>query len=195
MLAVRCAIATLPHVPLGHYASVNVSPETVMSGLLEHALGDYTSDQLVIEVTEHNRVEDFAALAAALKSLKKRARIAIDDVGAGYVGLRHIVDLAPDILKLDISLVRDVHRDPARHALVSAMVLFAREIGCSLVAEGVEVAEERDALAKLGVLYVQGYFFSKPMPVVAAQHLLLGVSGEASVPAATPAQTQQRRAS
>ena len=92
----------------------------------------------MIEVTEHQRVEDYGALAKALRTISDRARIAIDDVGAGYAGLRHLVDLAPDILKLDMSLTRDIDTDPARRALALALVVFSREIGCSLVAEGIE---------------------------------------------------------
>lgn len=94
--------------------------------------------------------------------LSSLARIAIDDVGAGYAGLRHLVDLGPDLLKLDMSLTRDIHLDPARRALAGAMVRFAGEIGCKLVAEGVECEEERSVLASLGVDYGQGYLFGRP---------------------------------
>lgn len=178
MLAVRSALATLPYVPMGHYVSINASPTTIISGALEQALGDHDGEQLVIEVTEHQQVTDFTALAKALRGISPKARIAIDDVGAGYAGLRHIVDLEPDILKLDMSLTRDIFRDPARRALASALVAFSEQIGCSLVAEGVERAEERDLLAELGITYGQGYFYSRPLPVVAAQQLLLGAEWE-----------------
>lgn len=176
MLAVRRALETLAHVPSGFYASVNVSPETVLSGALLEVLEDGSPKKLVIEVTEHNRVDDYALLKAALAPLRPHARIAIDDVGAGYAGLRHLVDLEPDILKLDMSLTRDLHRDPARLALAGALVSFADAIGASLVAEGVETAEERDALAEMGVELAQGWFYSRAMPVVAAQQMLLEVA-------------------
>ncbi len=177
MLAVRSALATLPYVPARHYMSINASPATIISGALELALADHDGSQLVIEVTEHQEVTDFAALANALRTLSPKARIAIDDVGAGYAGMRHIVDLAPDILKLDMSLTRDIFRDPARRALAGALVKFSEEIGCSLVAEGIECAAERDILADLGITYGQGYFYSPPLPIVASQQLLLGVEG------------------
>lgn len=177
MLAVRCALQTLPYVPPGYYMSVNASPGTIISGALEQALHDTDGDRLVIEVTEHQQVEDFAALARALRTIGPKARIAIDDVGAGYAGLRHIVDLEPDILKLDMSLTRDIHTNPARRALASAMVAFSREIGCTLVAEGVETEAERDMLKELGITYGQGWFYSRPMPVVASQQWLMKTRG------------------
>lgn len=178
MLAVRSALGTLTHVPPGFYISINASPETILSGALDEALNGHDPSRLVIEVTEHQRVDDFARLKQALAALAGRARIAIDDIGAGYAGLRHIIDLAPSILKLDMSLTRDINRDPARRALTSAMVRLAEEIGCKIVAEGIERSEERDTLTDLGVEYGQGYLFAVPMPVVAAQQFLLGVDRE-----------------
>ena len=176
MLAVRRAIETLPYVPAGCYISVNASPETILSGELELelALDGHGPERLVVEVTEHHQVADFERLKESLSRLRQHARIAIDDVGAGYAGLRFIVDLEPDLLKLDISLTRNVHRDPARQALTAAMVRLARGIGCKLVAEGVEQAAERDMLAEIGVDYGQGYLFAAPMPLVASQQYLLG---------------------
>ena len=174
LLAVRAALRTLPHVPPHCYLAVNVSPETVIGGALHALVAGASPERLVIEVTEHNAVSDYAALSARLQPLRAHARIAIDDVGSGYAGLRHIVDLRPDILKLDMSLTRHVDTDPARRALAHALVSFAREIGSTLVAEGIETEAERAVLARLGVPLAQGYLFSRPMPVVAAQQLLLG---------------------
>lgn len=191
MLAVRSALATLPYVPTGHYISINASPTTIISGALEEALADHEGQQLVIEVTEHQQVTDFGALAKALRTISPKARIAIDDVGAGYAGLRHIVDLQPDILKLDMSLTRDVFRDPARRALAGALVAFGEEIGCTLVAEGIECAQERDIMADLGITYGQGYFYSKPLPVVASQQWLLGVQGADAVSDADLASSEE----
>lgn len=177
MLAIRNALDTLGYVPDECYLSVNASPETVISGALEAALDGYDAKRLVIEVTEHQRVDDFVQLRKALRILSQRARIAIDDVGAGYAGLRHIVEFEPDLLKIDISLTRDIHRDPARRALTAALVRFAGEIGCRLVAEGIESVEECTAMTNLGVDYGQGYYFAAPMPVVAAQQHMLGATG------------------
>ena len=174
LLAVRAALRTLPHVPPGCSVAINVSPETIIRGALRGLIGGGTPDRLVIEMTEHTAVSNYAALIAELQPLRAHAQIAIDDVGSGYAGLRHIVDLQPDILKLDMSLTRHIDVDPARRALAQALVSFAREIGCKLVAEGIETKGERETLARLQVQLAQGYLFSRPMPVVAAQQLLLG---------------------
>lgn len=187
--AVECALATLDSLPAGKYASINASPETILSGELQQMIPEGRKDRLVVELTEHNQVASYRELAKALHTLKPKARIAIDDVGAGYAGLRHIVDLAPDILKLDMSLTRDVHRDKARHALSGAMVRFATEIGAVLVAEGVECAEEATALARLGVTYGQGYYFARPLPVVLAQRHMMGLGEEVEAPSPGLVQT------
>lgn len=167
LLAIRLALATASAGPACGYISVNASPATIISGRLEPLLADYRQDRLVLEVTEHHQVDDFEQLRGALRSLSRNARIAIDDVGAGYAGLRHLVDLGPDLLKLDMSLTRDIHRDPARRALTGAMVGFAREIGAKLIAEGIECIEEQQVLAGLGVDFGQGYLFGKPAPIPA----------------------------
>jgi EAL domain-containing protein (putative c-di-GMP-specific phosphodiesterase class I) len=197
LLAVRAALRTLPHVPPGCYVAINVSPETVIAGALRGLIGGSSPERLVIEVTEHSAVTNYEALIAQLQPLREHAQIAIDDVGSGYAGLRHIVDLRPDILKLDMSLTRQIDIDPARRALAHALVSFAREIGCKLVAEGVETEAERGALAQLEVGLAQGYLFSRPMPVVAAQQLLLGQQEQAplvQLPIAAQAPLQARRA-
>lgn len=176
LAAVSAALKTFPYVPEPHYLSVNVSPATVLSGRLTELISGHEPARLVIEVTEHDAVDDFAGLGAALDSLRPFARIAIDDVGAGYAGLRHIVDLRPDILKLDMSLTRDIGADPARRALAHALVRFAAEMRSTIVAEGVETEAERDTLAALQVPLAQGYFYNRPLPVIAAQQVLLGVA-------------------
>lgn len=174
MTAVRCALDTLEQVPDGIYAAINASPKTILSGQLRRSLEDMGPRNLVIEVTEHEEVNDFAELARELCALKPYAKIAIDDVGAGYAGLRHIVELQPDILKMDMVLTRGIQDDPARRAITAAMVSFAHEIGAKLVAEGIEDEAERAVMQELGVNYGQGYLFSRPLPVVAAQQYLLG---------------------
>ncbi|MFC3099092.1 sensor domain-containing phosphodiesterase [Alteraurantiacibacter palmitatis] len=186
MAAVRAALETIGHLPPGKYAAVNVSPSTILSGAVEKALEGVDRAKLVIEVTEQEQVTDFAVLGRHLVRLKEMVRIAIDDVGTGYSGLRHIVDLKPDILKMDMALTRDIHRDPARRALTGALVQLSRDIGCKVVAEGIETIEERAAMAALGVDFGQGYFFARPLPVVAAQQHLLGISDGEDEPDIAP---------
>lgn len=182
--AIRAAVAAMAHVPAPHYVSINVAPETLFSESLIAVLRDAPPGRMVVELTEHARVASYPQLRARLDRLREHARIAIDDVGAGYAGMRHIIDLAPDIIKLDIALIRDVDLDPARQALVSAMVTFASRIGAQIVAEGVETAGEERMLGSLGIAYAQGWRFSRAMPPVAAQQLLMGATrvGEAAAP-------------
>lgn len=188
LAAIRNALATLPFIPTGKYLTVNASPATVMSGALEPLIAGVGDRKLVVEVTEHSRVDDYEGLSRALKSLRRHARLAIDDVGAGYSGLRHILTLEPDIMKLDMSLTRDIDVDPARRALALAMVSFAERIGSTIVAEGIERPEERAVLRDLGVRHGQGWHFSRAMPVPAAQRALLGMTIDAPA-----ARTQRRR--
>lgn len=187
LAAIRQALDARPYLAPGQYLSLNISPATVLSGHADALLAGADGFPLVLEVTEHHRVEDFGALAAALDRLRPHARIAIDDVGAGYAGLRHIVALRPDILKLDISLTRDIDRDSAKRALAVAMASFADHIGCTVVAEGIERPEERRTLLELGIAFGQGWLFSRAMPLVAAQQCLLGAAAgdDGGHPAAT----------
>ncbi|MGB3167012.1 MAG: EAL domain-containing protein [Alteraurantiacibacter sp.] len=174
MTAVRCALESIGHIPPGMYATVNVSPQTVASGVVRELLETVVADNLVVEITEHCQVDDFDALAMEIAALKAHARIAIDDVGTGYAGLRHIVDLQPDILKMDMVLTRGIEADPARKAMTAALVQLAKDIGCTVVAEGIETEHEARVMKKLGVDCGQGYLYSRPLPVVAAQQFLLG---------------------
>ena len=191
LAAVRQALTALPYLAPGQYLSVNLSPPTILSGRVEPVISAIGGRGLVLEVTEHHRVDDYRALVGALDRLRPHARIAIDDVGAGYAGLRHIITLRPDILKLDISLTRDIDRDPAKRALAMAMASFAEHIGSVIVAEGIERPEERRTLLELGIVFGQGWLFSRAMPLVAAQQCLLGVA--TGHPAAVPAATNARR--
>ncbi|MGA9582659.1 MAG: EAL domain-containing protein, partial [Allosphingosinicella sp.] len=161
LAAIRQALGALPYLAPGQYLSLNLSPPTILSGFAEPLLAAAGGLPLVLEVTEHHRVDDYRALTAALDRLRPYARIAIDDVGAGYAGLRHIIALRPDILKLDISLTRDIDRDPAKRALAVALETFADQIGCVVVAEGIERPEERRILHELGIAYGQGWLFSR----------------------------------
>ncbi|KLI65153.1 hypothetical protein AAV99_02110 [Aurantiacibacter marinus] len=176
MTAVRCALDSLSHIPDHMYATINVSPATVASGVLRELLETVETKNLVVEITEHCQVTDFEELAREIAALKAYARIAIDDVGTGYSGLRHIVDLQPDILKMDMVLTRGIEADPARKAMTAALVRLASEIGCIVVAEGIETEHEARAMKNLGVDCGQGYLYSRPLPIVAAQQFLLGGS-------------------
>jgi EAL domain-containing protein (putative c-di-GMP-specific phosphodiesterase class I) len=120
----------------------------------------------VIEITEHARVDNYDELTYALDNLRAHgARIAVDDAGAGYASLQHILRLRPEIIKLDLTITRNVDSDPIRRALTAALVGFAREIGASIVAEGIETADEVNTLKHLGVPSGQGYHLGYPAPI------------------------------
>lgn len=98
-------------------------------------------------------------------------RLAVDDAGVGYSGLHHILRLQPDVIKLDLALTRGIHHDPARQALAEGLVGFARRLGATIVAEGVETLSELNSLKRLGVGAAQGYFLGRPGPLaVPAQY-------------------------
>lgn len=163
LAAVEAAIAVLQHLPETAYLSLNLSTATLSDERCAEALSAAPPERLVIELTEHDAVEDYDMIVDTLCHLRREGiRLAVDDVGAGFSSLQHILRLNPDVVKLDISLTRSIHADPARRALGSGFVSFARELGASLVAEGVETEQERDALLGLGVHLMQGYLLGRP---------------------------------
>jgi EAL domain-containing protein (putative c-di-GMP-specific phosphodiesterase class I)/GGDEF domain-containing protein len=156
--------------PPNTYLSINASPQLIMSGMLHRDLPNGPLDWLLIEITEHDRVRDYVALADTLADLRERgARVAIDDLGAGHSTLQHLMRLGPDCTKLDRSLVESIDSDPAKQALVRSMVAFSRELGSCLVAEGIETQAELACLRSLEVGYGQGYLFRHPLPGFVAQ--------------------------
>jgi len=163
VFAIQKALELLPTLPTNIYMSVNVSPATLIGGYLGALLFGTRWSRIVLEVTEHAAVGDYAALNRALQPLKELgARLAVDDAGAGYASLRHIASIAPDIIKLDMSMARDVASDRGARAVVAALVSFARESGSVVVAEGIETTEQLNALQAQGVHYGQGYLLGRP---------------------------------
>jgi len=164
LAAIRAALTRMDDVPAEGFLSVNLSPDTACSADLLRAIDfAHTPRRLVMEVTEHAPVEDYGRLTAALGALRARGvRLAIDDAGSGFSSLQHILRLAPDFIKLDMALTRDVDNDLARRALAAALISFASEIGAVIIAEGIETEAELDTLRELGVTYGQGYYLARP---------------------------------
>lgn len=159
------ALHSLPKIPGGMFLSVNSSHHTASSPELVDRL-EGVEHRIVLEITEHEEIEDYGALARSLEPLRERGlRVAVDDVGAGYASLRHALQLAPDMVKMDISLTRGVDRDPGRRALAAALISFAAETNMTIVAEGIETVAELAALRELGVPYGQGFYFARPAPL------------------------------
>ncbi len=167
LTAVRAALGHLHNLPVATFLSVNLSPDVVAAPELLEAITQVPAGRVVIEVTEHAPVADYQVLNEALEVLRSRGfRFAIDDAGAGYASLKHILHISPEFIKLDISLTQGVDKDPAKRALSHALIAFASETGAVIVAEGIETQEELDALRGLGVAYGQGYYLARPGPLV-----------------------------
>jgi EAL domain-containing protein (putative c-di-GMP-specific phosphodiesterase class I) len=177
LLAVRTALAALDDLPPGVDLSINASPATVRSVAFASLLRHHPAPQrIVLELTEHSEVLDYGALADALRVLRDLGiRLAVDDAGAGYASLRHILTLRPDVIKLDRTLITNLPLDSVRRALVRAMVLFADDIGAVIVGEGIETEAEYAALRDLGVGQGQGYHIARPaalpLPAGVLDHL------------------------
>lgn len=147
--------------PPDRFPSINVSPELILAeggGLL----GDHPRP-VVLELTEHHPVEDYAALRRALDRLIPPHQASVDDAGSGFASLRHVLAISPQFIKLDRSWVSDIEADPARQALVAGLSHFASSTGSRLIAEGIETNAEMNALRQLNVDMGQGYLFGTPV--------------------------------
>lgn len=163
--ALEAALVAARTLPANMYLALNLSPATCLDPRLRSllALSPVPTDRIVLELTEHLEVEDYGRLTRELKSLRMRGlRLAVDDAGSGFASMRHILHLRPEIIKLDRSLIAGIHDDIGQHALGAAMVEFARRIGATIVAEGIETAAELAAVSGLGMTAGQGYFLGRP---------------------------------
>ncbi len=148
---------------LPNLISVNLSPEALLSPRCAPLLEQVDRSRLIIEITEHAPVEDYAGLTKALAPHREAgALVAIDDAGAGYASFRHILRLTPAFIKVDIALIRDIDIDPVRQALITALSTVADTAGARLIAEGIETQAELDTLLQLGVTLAQGYLLCRP---------------------------------
>ncbi len=176
VMAIRHALQALPLLPSHTYVAVNASAPVAESDMLRATLALHPLDRIVLEITEHEKVEDFGRLVAALAPMRAQGlRIAVDDAGAGYSGLQQILQIEPDLIKLDRFLIQGIGEDSGKRALAGALLAFARETGSTLVAEGVETREELEMLRALGVQTVQGYLLGRPQSL---NSVLGGLRGE-----------------
>jgi EAL domain-containing protein (putative c-di-GMP-specific phosphodiesterase class I) len=162
--AIKNALVALQRFPGEVFLGINSSPELILAGHLVPLLANVDLSRVMLEITEHATVGDYLSLLHALEPLRQRGvRLAIDDAGAGYASMRHILNLKSDVIKLDMSLTRGIDSDPSRRALAKGLISFAHEIGAHITAEGVETRAELEMLRRVGVDKVQGYFLSKPL--------------------------------
>ncbi|OMH23477.1 diguanylate phosphodiesterase [Tersicoccus phoenicis] len=168
--ALRCALRHRRTLPANCFLTVNVSPDLLVSEPVravwrEEAGRSGDLGGLVVELTEQAPIDSYAELEADLNVLRSAgALIAVDDAGAGYAGLQHLVRLRPSLIKIDRALIQDVDIDETKRALVELVGTFASRIDAWVLAEGIERAEELATLADLGVPLAQGYHLARPGP-------------------------------
>jgi EAL domain-containing protein (putative c-di-GMP-specific phosphodiesterase class I) len=168
------------------YVAMNVSPATLLTPECGNLLSRLPLPRVLLELSEHDRVEDYGLLNAALAPFRAGGmRLAIDDVGAGFSSLRHIVVTAPDVIKIDRSIVTGLNDDPVLAKLVQSLVEFGHGCRVRVVAEGVETAGEAAALRTLGVDYGQGWHYGRPGPPEA-----LSAAAPAKIPPPRPSRSE-----
>ena len=166
LAAAEHAFHHLEEIPDDVYLSVNISPETLNEPRLAQALRSIPARQVVVELTERSPIGDYGEARARLAELRDvGVRLAIDDVGSGFSGLAHVVELSPDILKFDRSLVGGIDTDDQKSALIARLTSFAEEVEMEVVAEGIETRAELETLRDLGVRAGQGFLLGRPGPI------------------------------
>jgi PAS domain S-box-containing protein len=163
LCAIVTALRRLDELPEDVYVALNASPGLLCSEDLHRAVSLFPAHRIVLELTEHAAVADYDELIGALDRLRALGmRLAVDDLGAGFASFSHVLRIRPDILKMDISITRSIDLDPARRGLARGIVSLAKELGASVVAEGVETQAELDCLVGLGIDSAQGYLIARP---------------------------------
>ena len=172
LTAIEVALEQLHLVPASVYVSVNASVETMMSDRFTEIIADVAAERIVLELTEHTKVSSYSLLGQSIEHARSRGvRLAVDDAGSGHSGLTHILNLKPDVIKLDIALTRGIDKDPARRSLGRALLSFGLDAyNASLVAEGIETKGELEALRSLGCPLGQGFFLGRPALLVPKRH-------------------------
>jgi EAL domain-containing protein (putative c-di-GMP-specific phosphodiesterase class I) len=169
LAAARVAVAGFARLPAGSFLAINASPRVAVHRCFREYLRGLPPELLVIEMTEHARIEDYEQVNRRLNRRRAEGvRVAVDDAGAGFASMNHILGLVPNIIKLDAGLVRGVDQNPRRRSLVRSMARFGSEVGADILAEGVETHSELATLVELGVRYGQGFLLGRPAALAAA---------------------------
>jgi len=163
-VTLEAALQSARRLPASAWLSLNVSPPLVADRAALGSLLASTSRPVVLEITEHEAITEYSTLREAVLRLGTDIRLAVDDAGAGVANFNHLVELRPNFVKIDTSLVRGVDADLSRRAVVVGLIHFAAEAGCEVIAEGIETQAERRTIVELGVSLGQGYLLAKPAP-------------------------------
>ncbi|WP_242423587.1 EAL domain-containing protein, partial [Frankia sp. EI5c] len=178
LAAIRHALSVLPDLPPSVMLSVNAAPATITSGLLGLLRSFGACDRVIVELTEHERFGSDPVVMRGVRTLRERgARIAVDDIGTGYAGLEQLLQLRPDIVKIDYVITHSMDVDAARRAVAAAIVRVAEEIGSQVIAEGIETAGELRAATEAGIGYGQGYLLGRPARTLRAACSRVGAAG------------------
>lgn len=163
--AITLAVASAVNLPSDTFLALNASPSTAIAVDLRSVLEPIGLARVILEITELAAVVEFPKIERAIEDLRRDGlRIALDDTGAGYVSLRHVIGVRPDLIKIDMNITRSVDSDVTNQAVASALCSFADRMGALVVAEGIETEAEREMLLSLGVVAGQGYLFGHPAP-------------------------------
>jgi EAL domain-containing protein (putative c-di-GMP-specific phosphodiesterase class I) len=165
MATLEAAVAGAKDLPGSAFLSLNVSPALILAGQPLGRVIGMARHRVVLEVTEHVAISDYGAFRQALAALRPGAELAVDDAGAGFASLRHILELRPAFVKLDRSLIAGVESDEARQAMIVGLRHFSDSVGCELIAEGIETEAELGVVRNLGVPLAQGYLLGRPARV------------------------------
>jgi PAS domain S-box-containing protein len=169
LATLAAALRAAKALPRQAWLNLNVSPGLIIAGDPLRTLIDGSHRPLVLEVTEHAAIADYPVLLAAMARLGPNVEFAVDDAGAGFASLRHILELRPAFVKLDRWLIADLESDDARQAMIVGLRHFARATGCRLIAEGIETEDELAILRALNIRLGQGYLLGRPKPVSEAR--------------------------
>lgn len=183
-LVVERALGIAARRPPDTFIAINVDPTDLGTPEIERVLGDGSLQGVVFELTEHYAFDDLTKLRQSLDELRRRgAIVALDDAGAGYSGLKQLLELKPEIVKLDRDLISGINHNEAKRALVQMLGELAGRFDAWVLAEGIETAEECDAIMKLGCPLGQGYFLGRPAPPWASTTAELATLVEATAKA------------
>ena len=162
---VEKALQLRKSLPANTFISLNIAPEALLDERMKRLLRSQSIAGTVFELTEHCAVADYSLLSQAIQEVRSLGGfVAVDDAGAGYASLAHILELRPDFIKLDRSLIEGVHRNEAKSALVEMFGTFASRVDAWILAEGLEEPEELVRVMQLGVPLAQGYLLGRPRP-------------------------------
>lgn len=165
LATLRSAVNAATALPSDRYLSINVSATMLGHPELPAILDMGSGRQLVIEITEHEKIEDYELVRREFASLGRGLYMAVDDAGSGWASLRHVFSLRPHYVKLDRSWIADLHTDPARQALLLGIARSVAEMGGHVIAEGIELDDELEALRSTGIRLGQGYLLGRPAAV------------------------------